>query len=164
MILTMIMITKTISMAMLFPMAMLFQMTMLVTTVFPMTLRWRWLFRWRWFSDYAFSQDPVHLLDEIPSSEFIECNHTRAIDFFSRHPRDESSGGDAFRHLARKTIVTAAKILDGLGIRFWISSGRNGIFSPHFVSFRSLSTPSLMFVSPLLALRLLLSIPFVPFR
>ena len=46
------------------------------------------------------------------------------MDFFSRHPRDVSSGGDAFRHLARKTIVTAAKILDGLGIRFWISSGR----------------------------------------
>ena len=63
------------------------------------------------------------MLDEIPSSKFLECNHTRAMDFFSRHPRDVSPDGDAFRHLARKTIVTASKILDGLGIRFWISSG-----------------------------------------
>lgn len=68
-------------------------------------------------------KDPVHVLDEIPSSTFLECNHTRALDFFSRHPRDVSNDGEAFRHLARKTIVTAAKILDGLGIRFWISSG-----------------------------------------
>ena len=69
------------------------------------------------------SQDPVHVLDEIPISAFVECNHSRALDFFSKHPRDVSPGGDTFRHLARKTIVTAAKILDSLGIRFWISSG-----------------------------------------
>jgi len=68
-------------------------------------------------------KDPIRVMDDLPNADFIECNHSRATAFFKRQPRDSSQAGETFRSLARKTILTAGRVLDALGIKFWISSG-----------------------------------------
>lgn len=62
-------------------------------------------------------------LQQVPHSEFIECNYARAEAFYLKNPRDKSEQAIHFQRKARQLISTAQKVLDGLGIRFWMSSG-----------------------------------------
>ncbi|XP_071160190.1 ribitol-5-phosphate transferase FKTN-like [Mytilus edulis] len=62
-------------------------------------------------------------LQQVPHSEFIECNYARAEAFYLKNPRDKSEQAIHFQRKARQLISIAQKVLDGLGIRFWISSG-----------------------------------------
>lgn len=64
-----------------------------------------------------------NFLEQYKQSKFIECNYARAEGFYLKYPRDKSEEAVHFQRKARQLIATAGKVLDDLGVRFWISSG-----------------------------------------
>lgn len=66
--------------------------------------------------------DSFTFLKEIETSEFIECNYTRAFHFFAEYPSYKKDG-ELFKRKGRQLLVIAKEILDSMGIPFWLSSG-----------------------------------------
>ncbi|XP_070287080.1 ribitol-5-phosphate transferase FKTN isoform X2 [Myotis yumanensis] len=67
-------------------------------------------------------KDPMHFLEEIPHSRFIECRYKEARAFF-QYLDDSTVEAVAFRKSAKELLQLAAKTLKKLGVRFWLSSG-----------------------------------------
>ncbi|XP_045323302.1 fukutin isoform X3 [Leopardus geoffroyi] len=68
-------------------------------------------------------KDPVHFLEEIPHSRFIECRYKEARAFFQQYLDDNTVEAMAFRKSAKELLQLAARTLKKLGVRFWLSSG-----------------------------------------
>ncbi|XP_049566932.1 ribitol-5-phosphate transferase FKTN isoform X2 [Orcinus orca] len=68
-------------------------------------------------------KDPMHFLEEIPHSRFIECRYKEARAFFQQYLDDNTVEAMAFRKSAKELLQLAAKTLKKLGVRFWLSSG-----------------------------------------
>ncbi|XP_070287082.1 ribitol-5-phosphate transferase FKTN isoform X4 [Myotis yumanensis] len=68
-------------------------------------------------------KDPMHFLEEIPHSRFIECRYKEARAFFQQYLDDSTVEAVAFRKSAKELLQLAAKTLKKLGVRFWLSSG-----------------------------------------
>ncbi|XP_059513525.1 ribitol-5-phosphate transferase FKTN isoform X5 [Myotis daubentonii] len=68
-------------------------------------------------------KDPVHFLEEIPHSRFIECRYREARAFFQQYLDDSTVEAVTFRKSAKELLQLAAKTLKKLGVRFWLSSG-----------------------------------------
>ncbi|XP_052775283.1 ribitol-5-phosphate transferase FKTN-like [Mya arenaria] len=62
-------------------------------------------------------------LQDIPDSNLVECNLTRADQFFRKNPPDSAEQAKLFQRNARQIIARAKLYLDELGIPFWLSSG-----------------------------------------
>uniref|UniRef100_A0A147BN45 Ribitol-5-phosphate transferase FKTN N-terminal domain-containing protein n=1 Tax=Ixodes ricinus TaxID=34613 RepID=A0A147BN45_IXORI len=63
---------------------------------------------------------PEAFLEEQP---FVECNATRARAFHDQHGRDESPEAELFRLKVHGLLAKVQRLLDHLGVPFWISSG-----------------------------------------
>nr|XP_012294519.1 fukutin isoform X4 [Aotus nancymaae] len=68
-------------------------------------------------------KDPVHFVEEIPHSRFIECRYKEARAFFQQYLDDNTVEAMAFRKSAKELLQLAAKTLNKLGVPFWLSSG-----------------------------------------
>ncbi|XP_073082871.1 ribitol-5-phosphate transferase FKTN isoform X3 [Manis javanica] len=68
-------------------------------------------------------KDTMHFLEEIPHSRFIECRYKEARAFFQQYLDDNTVEAVAFRKSAKELLQLAAKTLEKLGVRFWLSSG-----------------------------------------
>ncbi|GAB1610719.1 fukutin-like [Argonauta hians] len=68
-------------------------------------------------------QSTDQFLKQIPHSQFIECNATRARNFVSIHGVDNSESSQKFQRKARQVLAKTKRLLDSLEIRFWLSSG-----------------------------------------
>nr|XP_023485592.1 fukutin isoform X2 [Equus caballus] len=68
-------------------------------------------------------KDPVHFLEEVPHSRFIECRYKEARAFFQQYLDDNTVEAVAFRKSAKELLQLAARTLKKLGVRFWLSSG-----------------------------------------
>nr|XP_010977002.1 fukutin isoform X4 [Camelus dromedarius] len=68
-------------------------------------------------------KEPVHFLEEIPHSRFIECRYKEARAFFQQYLDDNTVEAMTFRKSAKELLQLAAKTLKKLGVRFWLSSG-----------------------------------------
>lgn len=66
---------------------------------------------------------PNPFLQAIPGSKYLECNHTRANQFYAKYGRETDEKALAFRQNAKDLLSQAKKTLDELGIQFWLSSG-----------------------------------------
>lgn len=55
--------------------------------------------------------------------KFIECNKTRAKEFYKQYGDDESESALQFKMNAYRLIYKVKQILDELNIPFWLSSG-----------------------------------------
>jgi fukutin len=70
---------------------------------------------------------PKHGLDflfQMAASNFIECDHKRAQQFFQQFgQRDNSVNAELFYKAAREMLIKAKRVMDSLGVRFWLSSG-----------------------------------------
>ncbi|KAF4525981.1 hypothetical protein B566_EDAN000773 [Ephemera danica] len=62
-------------------------------------------------------------LDQKSQSRYVECSHSRAAAFHEQHGVDEGRDAIRFRHRAWKLLARAKKLLDEMGIPFWLSSG-----------------------------------------
>lgn len=74
-------------------------------------------------SALMFPRDISKVIQELETSQFIECNATRADVFHKKFFRDESDAALRFRHRAWKLLSRAKSVLDSLAIPFWLSSG-----------------------------------------
>lgn len=70
-----------------------------------------------------FPNDTYAFLKEMETSEFIECNYTRAYHFYSIYHLDKSKEVEVFKRKSRQLLLTVKTILDSMGVRFWLSSG-----------------------------------------
>ncbi|BFY99910.1 hypothetical protein BsWGS_02950 [Bradybaena similaris] len=70
-----------------------------------------------------FPNDTYTFLKEMETSEFIECNYTRAYNFYSVYHLDKSKQVEVFKRKSRQLLLTVKNILDSMGVRFWLSSG-----------------------------------------
>lgn len=70
-----------------------------------------------------FPNDSFTFLKEMKTSEFIECNYTRAHLFYSKYQMDKSKEAEVFKRKARQLLAIVKSVLDSAGIRFWLSSG-----------------------------------------
>ncbi|XP_055884910.1 ribitol-5-phosphate transferase FKTN-like [Biomphalaria glabrata] len=70
-----------------------------------------------------FPNDTFRFLKEIETSEFVECNYTRAYFFYNEYRLDQSKQVELFKRKARQLILLAKQILDSVGVPFWLSSG-----------------------------------------
>ncbi|XP_053395234.1 ribitol-5-phosphate transferase FKTN-like isoform X2 [Mercenaria mercenaria] len=70
-----------------------------------------------------FPENVAQFLDAAKNSLFLECNYTRAQQFFAQHPPDNAEESLKFQRKARQIIARAKQYLDDLGIPFWLSSG-----------------------------------------
>ncbi|XP_063080429.1 ribitol-5-phosphate transferase FKTN isoform X9 [Cavia porcellus] len=68
-------------------------------------------------------KDPTHFLEEIPHSRFIECRYKEARTFFQQYLDDNTGEAVTFQKSAKELLQLAAKILNKLGVKFWLSSG-----------------------------------------
>jgi len=69
-------------------------------------------------------KQPASFLRQIPSAQFLECNHSRAARFFREHkPRDTDAKSVQFFTDALDVLRIVKEVLDRLGVPFWISSG-----------------------------------------
>ncbi|XP_064627023.1 ribitol-5-phosphate transferase FKTN-like isoform X2 [Lineus longissimus] len=66
---------------------------------------------------------PKKFLDQIPHARFIECNYTRAQEFYRLHSKDNGEEAEAFREAAAGVVRRGKAYLDSIGVRFWMSSG-----------------------------------------
>ena len=69
---------------------------------------------------------PYHIkgfLTEYKHAKFVECNWTRAAEFRQKYPTVLSSNDKMFMANAKKLILRAKHVLDGLNVPFWLSSG-----------------------------------------
>lgn len=62
-------------------------------------------------------------LRKLADSHFIECRHRSAQKFYQIHAKDTSQDARRFSHKAWKLLSKAKTLLDGIGVRFWLSSG-----------------------------------------
>jgi len=83
---------------------------------------------------------PEHIevfLDMVRWSHFTPCNFNNARNFVSLYGYEGSIESNEFRRKAKELLSLAVKILGGLGVRFWLSSGtclgwfRQCDFIPH---------------------------------
>lgn len=56
-------------------------------------------------------------------TRFKECNFTNAQRFFDQYGKDQSSQAEEFQKKAWKLLSKASRLLDKLGVPFWLSSG-----------------------------------------
>ncbi|CAG5119884.1 unnamed protein product, partial [Candidula unifasciata] len=70
-----------------------------------------------------FPNDTYTFLKEMDTSEFIECDYTRAYHFYSTYRSDQSKEVELFKRKSRQLLLTVKNVLDLMGIRFWLSSG-----------------------------------------
>uniref|UniRef100_A0A2K5VBG3 Ribitol-5-phosphate transferase n=2 Tax=Catarrhini TaxID=9526 RepID=A0A2K5VBG3_MACFA len=68
-------------------------------------------------------KDPMHFVEEVPHSRFIECRYKEARAFFQQYLDDNTVEAMAFRKSAKELLQLAAKTLNKLGVPFWLSSG-----------------------------------------
>uniref|UniRef100_A0A8I5TKP1 Ribitol-5-phosphate transferase n=1 Tax=Pongo abelii TaxID=9601 RepID=A0A8I5TKP1_PONAB len=68
-------------------------------------------------------KDPMHFVEEVPHSRFIECRYKEARAFFQQYLDDNTVEAVAFRKSAKELLQLAAKTLNKLGVPFWLSSG-----------------------------------------
>ncbi|XP_063216119.1 ribitol-5-phosphate transferase FKTN-like isoform X1 [Bacillus rossius redtenbacheri] len=68
-------------------------------------------------------KDSIQFLREKSSSQFIECNMTRAKEFHQLYGKNITQESIKFSHKAWKLLSRAKTILDKLNVRFWLSSG-----------------------------------------
>ncbi|XP_076353108.1 ribitol-5-phosphate transferase FKTN-like isoform X2 [Tachypleus tridentatus] len=67
--------------------------------------------------------NPSVFLQSPKDVAFIECNYDRARKFQETYGKDTSPEAQLFQQSAKKLLVKAKEILDGLGVPFWLSSG-----------------------------------------
>ncbi|XP_038048368.1 fukutin-like [Patiria miniata] len=68
-------------------------------------------------------KDINRFLEQIPFSRHLECNYDQARAFGRSYGRDGTPEALAFRQSARDLLEKGKRVLDELGIRFWLSSG-----------------------------------------
>ncbi|EDO48163.1 predicted protein [Nematostella vectensis] len=68
-------------------------------------------------------QHPLRFLAETKQSGFVRCDVQRARKFFANHGEGMPKEAAEFTDAARELLKTAVTALDGIGIRFWLSSG-----------------------------------------
>ncbi|XP_072023917.1 ribitol-5-phosphate transferase FKTN-like isoform X2 [Amphiura filiformis] len=66
---------------------------------------------------------PASFLNQVPQSQFIECNFRQAYNFAAVNGMDNSPEAKDFRVKAREVLVRGKRALDDIGVRFWLSSG-----------------------------------------
>lgn len=70
---------------------------------------------------------PKHIpqfLAQINKSRFIDCDQRRAAQFWNKFgPLKNDDDAKQFRIAATELLSVANIVLNGLGVRFWISSG-----------------------------------------
>ncbi|XP_071954425.1 ribitol-5-phosphate transferase FKTN-like [Antedon mediterranea] len=66
---------------------------------------------------------PNRYLRSLQNSKFLECDYQQAMDFYSVHGKDDSSVALDFKNRAIDVISQGQRILDELGVSFWLSSG-----------------------------------------
>ncbi|XP_006826048.1 ribitol-5-phosphate transferase FKTN-like [Saccoglossus kowalevskii] len=66
---------------------------------------------------------PTLFLEQVPHSQFIECNYARAKEFLDKNGDDNSADAVHFRVKAKNLLSKAKELLDQIGIQFWLSSG-----------------------------------------
>jgi hypothetical protein len=66
---------------------------------------------------------PKKFLEQIPHARFIECNYTRAHEFYRLHSKDTGEEAESFRESAASVLKHGKTYLDSIGVRFWMSSG-----------------------------------------
>ncbi|XP_033127463.1 fukutin-like isoform X3 [Anneissia japonica] len=66
---------------------------------------------------------PNQFLTSLKNSKFLECNYQQAEEFYRAYPKDESLVALDFKSKAVQVISQGQKILDELGVPFWLSSG-----------------------------------------
>jgi len=70
---------------------------------------------------------PKHIpqfLAQISESHFVDCNQQRTAQFVKEFgPVTDDDDAKQFRIAASDLLSTANVVLNGLGVRFWISSG-----------------------------------------
>ncbi|KAL1129676.1 hypothetical protein AAG570_012621 [Ranatra chinensis] len=62
-------------------------------------------------------------MNEFSESFFVECNFTRAEIFKNRYPSENNTSNLRFKHRAWKLLSLVKTILDGISVKFWLSSG-----------------------------------------
>ncbi|KAK6492835.1 fukutin-like isoform X1 [Huso huso] len=62
-------------------------------------------------------------LGEVANSRFLECRYKEARAFYQLYPDDTSQEAMEFRKNAKTLLHLAARTLNSLGMRFWLSSG-----------------------------------------
>lgn len=70
-----------------------------------------------------YPSDTFTFLKELETSEFIECNYSRAYHFYAEYHLDKSKQVELFKRKARQLLVITKQVLDSMGIPFWLSSG-----------------------------------------
>ncbi|EDO36061.1 predicted protein [Nematostella vectensis] len=68
-------------------------------------------------------QHPLRFLAEMKQSGFVRCDVQRARKFFANHGEGMTKEAAEFTDAARELLKTAVTALDGIGVRFWLSSG-----------------------------------------
>ncbi|XP_006813534.1 ribitol-5-phosphate transferase FKTN-like [Saccoglossus kowalevskii] len=66
---------------------------------------------------------PLVLLNQKQYSNFVGCNYTRVKVFQKKNGADMSKVAINFKIRVRTLLHDTKKVLDGLGIRFWLSAG-----------------------------------------
>ncbi|XP_062845167.1 fukutin [Trichomycterus rosablanca] len=64
-----------------------------------------------------------HILNQHSNSRFLECRYREAAAFYQLYPDDTSPEAMDFRMKAKSLLHLAARVLTGLDIPFWLSSG-----------------------------------------
>lgn len=64
-----------------------------------------------------------HFRSEHSNSRFLECRYREAAAFYQLYPDDTSPEAMDFRMKAKSLLHLAARVLNGLEIPFWLSSG-----------------------------------------
>lgn len=71
----------------------------------------------------SYPMDTSGFVWNLDHSKFIECDYARARHFFMKYSKKETDDMPDFRRAARQLLSIVSKVLDGLGVPFWISSG-----------------------------------------
>lgn len=67
---------------------------------------------------------PLAFLAQISESHFIECNQSRAKIFYEMNGQpDATVKAKHFYASAKELLSITRRVLDEIGVRFWISSG-----------------------------------------
>ena len=69
-------------------------------------------------------KNPASFLSQMSDSQFLACDLYRADEFYDKFGRrDKSARALKFYDAAYNILFTAKRVLDDLGVRFWLSSG-----------------------------------------
>ncbi|KAK3527150.1 hypothetical protein QTP86_014575, partial [Hemibagrus guttatus] len=73
--------------------------------------------------DVRIPKNVSHFQSEHSNSRFLECRYREAAAFYQLYPDDTSPEAMDFRMKAKSLLHLAARVLSGLQVPFWLSSG-----------------------------------------